>query len=92
MARVHLPALIEKCRRVYDLHRFSWMRDNKVFGWQNMDVRYGGMIARCERAIEYIEEYISGETSAIPELAEERLPLKYHAYITYQRAFTVNYR
>ena len=58
MARVHLPALIEKCRRVYDLHRFSWMRDNKVFGWQNMDVRYGGMIARCERAIEYIEEYI----------------------------------
>lgn len=92
MARVHLPALIEKCRRVYDLHRFSWMRDNKVFGWQNMDVRYGGMIARCERAIEYIEDYISGETSAIPELAEERLPLKYHAYITYQRAFTVNYR
>ena len=73
-------------------HKAAWMRNNKAFGWQNMDVKYGGMKARCETAIEMIEGYLDGRLSEIEELEPERLPLHYHAYITYQRAFTVNYR
>ena len=89
MARVHFPALIEKCKTVHKAHKAAWRRSNKIFGWQNMDVRYGGIVSRCECAIEYIEEYLSGKTREIPELEEERLPLSYNAYITYLRSSTV---
>lgn len=92
MARVHLPALIEKCDVMHRSHKAAWMRNNKAFGWQNMDVKYGGMKARCETAIEMIEGYLDGRLAEIEELVPERLPLHYHAYITYQRSFTVNYK
>lgn len=92
MANVHLPALIEKCRAVHRAHKGLWRRSNKVQGWQNMDVRYGGIVARCECAIEYIQEYLSGTIQKIDELETERLPLKYHPYITYLRASTPNQR
>ena len=92
MAKVHLPALLEKCKTVHLTHRAVWQKSTKIHGWQNMDVRYGGISARIEFAIERIENYLAGKTDKIEELEVERLPLHYHAYITYQRAFTVNYR
>lgn len=92
MARVHLPELVEKCSQVYSSHKSAWRRNNKTFGWQNMDVKYSGLIARCKTAIEYIEDYLSGTLDKIDELEEKRLPHRYSAYTTQQKAFTVNWR
>ena len=92
MATLYLPELIEKCDRVHRSHKAVWHRSNKPLGWQNFDVRYGGIKERCKTAIEYIEDYLSGKLSTIEELDQERLPLNYNAYVTYQRSSTVNYR
>ena len=92
MAKIHIPALIEKCKKVHCSHKSVWRRSNKIHGWQNMDVRYGGIVARCECAIEYLNEYLEGKIEKIDELEEERLPLPYHPYITYLRSSTPNQR
>ena len=92
MARVYLPELIDRCEAAHSAHKAVWHRSNKSFGWQGFDTRYGGIKERCRTAIEYIEDYLSGRISTIEELDAERLPLHYHAYISYQRSSTVNYR
>lgn len=92
MAESHIPEAIEKCRALHKAHKAIWFRNNKAQGWQNMDVRYAGMAARFETLRELICDYLDGVTDKIEELEDERLPLSYHAYITYQRSFTVNYK
>ena len=92
MAREEIPELQRRLKRLHSEHKRIWHKNNKSFGWQNMDTRYAGLYARCDTLIEYLEAYLSGELDSIPELAEKRLPLSYHAYITYQRATTVNYK
>lgn len=92
IAKAELPDLKEKCSALHKRHKAAWFKNNKAHGWQNMDVRYGGVRARCDTAIELIEQYLDGAIPLIEELEEERLPLGYHAYITYLRSSTVNRR
>ena len=92
MADIHIPEMIEKCRALHKAHKAVWFKNNKAQGWQNMDVRYAGMAARFETLLELLSDYLDGKCDKIEELEDERLPLSYNAYITYQRAFTVNYR
>ena len=87
-----IPDMIRSCRALHKTHKAIWFKNNKAQGWQNMDVRYAGMAARFETLSELLSEYLDGKIDRIEELEDERLPLHYHAYITYQRAFTVNYR
>ena len=89
IAKYRFPALKESCRELRKKHRAAWFKSYKAFCWQNMDVRYGGIEARCETASELIEAYLAGEIDEIEELCAERLPLHYHAYIGYMRSSTV---
>ena len=89
IARNRFPALKNTCRELRKRHKDAWLKNNKAFCWQNMDVRYGGIEARCETASELIESYLAGEIPEIEELSAERLPLHYHAYIGYMRSSTV---
>ena len=89
IAKKRLPALREKCDALHKAHKAVWFKNNKAFGWQNMDVRYGGVKARCDTAIELLTDYLDGKSDRIEELEAERLPLQYHAYITYIRSSTV---
>ncbi len=92
IAELHVPLMIEKCREMHKAHKAVWFKNSKAQGWQNMDVRYGGMVSRFETLGELLSDYLEGRIDEIEELCDERLPLHYHAYISYQRAFTVNYR
>ncbi len=38
-----------------------------------LDIRYGGVIARCESASYLIERYLMGDENAVAELREARL-------------------
>ena len=89
IAEHRFPALKESCGQLRKMHRAAWFKSYKAFCWQNMDVRYGGIEARCETASELIEAYLAGEIDEIEELCAERLPLHYHAYIGYMRSSTV---
>ena len=50
------------------------MKDNKGFGFEVMDLRFGGMAARCQTVAAVLEDYLSGKIEHIYELEEERLP------------------
>ena len=51
---------IEKIAALRSSHRASWMRYNKPFGWEALDIRYGGIYARMESTKERINDYLSG--------------------------------
>ena len=44
----------------------------KVVGWEILDIRYVGMIARVKTAIDSIHSYISGEIMNIEKILEPR--------------------
>ena len=84
------PALIEKTEALHKVHRATWFKNNKVMGWQNLDIRYSGVVGRCETAILLINEYLSGNLEKIEELEEERLHKPLSGFIHYDGIATVN--
>ncbi len=83
-----LPLLLERTKAVHRAHRTWWMSYNKPFSWGVLDVRYGGMAARCECAMEQIGEYLSGAVKTLPELEEPRLPRNNTSINRFGRTFT----
>lgn len=69
-----LRAVSEKAEQVRAIHRNIWMRENKPFGWETLDIRYGGLIARADTAIVRLEQWLEGKLTVLEELEEERLP------------------
>ena len=49
------------------------MTTNKPFGWEVLDIRYGGVLARIDSSIERITDYLDGRINKIEELEQERL-------------------
>ncbi|WP_080875264.1 beta-N-acetylhexosaminidase [Oceanobacillus timonensis] len=71
-----LPILEEVKERVYTLrktHRTLWFSFNKPFGWEIIEIRYGGVLARIETVMYRLNQYIDGDINKIDELEEERL-------------------
>lgn len=68
-----LPELYEKVDELRKSHRRQWMRTNKAFGWEIIDIRYGGVLARIDSAITRIENFIEGKIEKLEELEQERL-------------------
>lgn len=50
-----------------------WLTENKPFGLEVIDLRFGGMIQRIQTAVQRIENYINGDIEVIEELEEEIL-------------------
>ena len=51
----------------------QWLATYKPFGWEVLDLRYGGVLARIDTAIYRIEQYLSGEINKLEELEQTRL-------------------
>jgi hypothetical protein len=69
-----LPRLIENVWRYRDLLEKQWNIECKVFGFEVLDIRLGGLARRLQTAKERIEGYLAGRLPALPELEEPRLP------------------
>lgn len=54
-------------------HRKLWLTYNKPFGWEVLEIRYGGAIARMDTTISRLEAYLNGEVTVLEELEEEKL-------------------
>ncbi len=54
-------------------HRAMWMATYSPFGWENIELRYGGIRTRLATLADRLEAYLQGELDAIPELAVELL-------------------
>ena len=53
-----------------------WMCEYKPFGYEIIDIRLGGVVARAKSAASRIRAYVDGRLDAILELEEEILPYK----------------
>ncbi|NLG70377.1 MAG: family 20 glycosylhydrolase [Firmicutes bacterium] len=74
MADVELPALRAAVDRLWRTHRAMWMATYEPFGWEVVERRYGGLMARLATVAETLEAYLDGRVSRIPELEAELLP------------------
>jgi len=54
-------------------HRKVWFSTNKPFGWEVIDIRYGGVITRIDSVKYRINEWLEGTITSIEELEEKRL-------------------
>ncbi len=90
IAEVLLPELKEKTIAVHKAHKAAWFRNNKIIGWQNLDIRYGGVKERCSTAIDLINAYLEGEIDSLEELDEERLYKGLSGFVHYSNISTVN--
>ena len=58
-----------------DLWRRLWFSTNRPFGFEVIDIRMGGLLARLQTAQLRIEQYLAHEINCIEELEGERLPV-----------------
>ncbi|MFD2130389.1 beta-N-acetylhexosaminidase [Pseudogracilibacillus auburnensis] len=73
IANVIIPEIINRVNDLRKAHRNQWLRMNKPFGWEVIDIRYGGLINRLDTASCRINDYLNEEINFIDELEQERL-------------------
>ena len=74
IAREELPKLRSQIETFHKLFSHQWLKENKVFGLDTVDIRMGGLLQRIKRAESRIEDYLAGSISRIDELEVEILP------------------
>ena len=62
-----LPKLLEASRA-------QWYKDHKPYGFDIIERRQGGLLARTASCKKRILDYVNGKIDSIPELSEEILP------------------
>jgi hypothetical protein len=68
-----LPKLYNSIDELRAAHREQWFHTYKPFGWEILDIRYGGLLARVNTAQFRINEFLKGSIASIEELEEDRL-------------------
>lgn len=58
---------------LYDAFRTLWMKENKPYGFEVQDQRFGGLKQRIKSCRKMLIDYINGEQDSIPELEENLL-------------------
>ncbi len=76
IADTELPELIRLVKQLHTYHRKCWHQTNQSFGWDIMDLRYGGLLMSLDTAIERLHDYVNGEVERLEELEEKRLPFQ----------------
>lgn len=54
-------------------HRKLWFSMYEPFGWEVIDIRYGGVLTRLNSARYRLNNYLKGKVNELPELEEKRL-------------------
>ena len=71
-----LDITILRIDEFYKNFRGLWYRENKTFGFEVQDARFGGLKQRLASCKERLEDYISGKIDRIEELEKEILPYR----------------
>ena len=69
-----MNAMKNQVSKVREAHRTVWMRYCKAFGWDVMDVRYGGLMCQLDTGALRVKMFAEGKLEVLEELAEVRLP------------------
>ncbi|ULO09781.1 beta-N-acetylhexosaminidase [Paenibacillus sp. 19GGS1-52] len=73
IAGVILPQIKAGVEGLRLFHRERWHLVNKPFGWDIMDLRYGGLLMSLDTAMDRISSYTDGVIDRLEELEEKRL-------------------
>jgi len=73
IADQEMEELINVISELRDAHREQWFITNKAFGWEVIDIRYGGLLARMDTATKRIKDYVDGRIDELEEMQETRL-------------------
>lgn len=73
LAGQELPQLKERVLELHRIFREQWMSENKVFGFDVQDIRFGGLLARISAAQDRIGDYLDGRINVLEELEQEKL-------------------
>lgn len=65
--------LIGKLDVLHKTFRKNWLKENKIFGFDVQDIRFGALKSRLTYTSEVLEQYLNGEIESIAELEEKRL-------------------
>ncbi len=68
-----LKLLYCEVEKLHTLFSAVWLKYNKSFGIDRIDLRFGGLLMRIKRAETVLCEYINGKTDRIEVLDEEKL-------------------
>ncbi|GAC41148.1 hypothetical protein [Paenibacillus popilliae] len=74
LAEIIIPRVRAQVDLTRKAHRLLWMGTSKPFGWEVLDIRYGGVLARLQSAEERLLDYVEGRVDRLEELEVERLP------------------
>jgi hypothetical protein len=74
LVHTELPELVNRVRLLREEHRRQWFAVYKPFGWEVLDLRYGGLLSRLDSAEVRLRDWLEGRTGRLEELEEERLP------------------
>lgn len=69
-----IPKTIELISSFRDTLRAQWNKENKMFGFDVISMRLGGVISQLETTKLTLNEWINGEIDTIEELEAPRLP------------------
>lgn len=75
-----LPEVIRRSEEFIQCCRYQWMKENKAFGYEVCDIRFGGYMARLNYALSVLTEWVTkaerGELMELEELEAERIPVR----------------
>lgn len=83
-----LPALLQLTQHCHQLHEKLWLTNYKPFGWEVLDLRYGGVEARIRYASARLGSYLNGTIPLLDELEETRLPMHITPWLPFCRIAT----
>ena len=72
---------IKAIKVFHDYYRSCWKKENKMMGFEVIDVRLGGVVSRLTYVKELLEEFIKNPSLVIEELEVERKNYK-STYLT----------
>ncbi len=73
IADKEIPLLRTKVDELRKAHREAWYMTYKPFGWEVLDLRYGGVMSRADSVVERLKSFVEGKIGRIEELEEEKL-------------------
>ena len=68
-----LEEAVRRLDKFQNVFRRNWQRENKIFGFDVQDIRFGALRARLVYAAQAVHRYAAGETDRIEELEQPSL-------------------
>src|SRR5690625_2064724 len=68
-----VAALSVSANSLREKHRTLWFSMNKPFGWEVLEIRYGGLITRMDTVQFRLQQCLNGEIDWLEELEKGKL-------------------